>query len=257
MRFCFGCSEIEAVGCGRNEKNSGKKEERLCLLSAEDSNKDDTNRNEYGHVTKRKPGVPFQSVREIGSVYEVIQNRLIAVAEGIGEARKDIERRNLRKALVITRRCAGHPQAELQKKNIENSAECNRTEGTDEKAQALSGISGKERVFWRFGIAFRCDGIQEHKEHQKCGGSDSCLIGAHHKGNAKGGKENPQDGRGCHRCQKSPHCEYSQKERNREGDCHVAEGHLTDDADRAKEQKAGKKVSSGRNEIQQPQNQKK
>lgn len=257
MRFCFGRSKIEAVGCGRKEKNSGKKEERLCLLSAEDSNKDDTNRNEYGNVTKRKPGVPFQSVREIGSVYEVIQNRLIAVAEGIGEARKDVERRNLRKALVITRRCAGHPQAELQKKNIENSAECDRTEGMDEKAQAFPGARGKESRLWRFGIDFRCDGIQEHKEHQKCGGSDSCLIGAHHKGNAEGGKENPQDGRGCHRCQKNPHCEYSQKERNREGDCHVAEGHLTDDADRAKEQKAGKKVSSGRNEIQKLQNQKK
>ena len=133
-------------------------------------------------------------MREIGSVYEVIQNRLIAVAEGIGEARKDIERRNLRKALVITRRCAGHPQAELQKKNIENSAECDRTEGTDEKAQAFPGARGKESRLWRFGTGFRCDGIQEHKEHQKCGGSDSCLIGAHHKGNAEGGEKNTKNG---------------------------------------------------------------
>ena len=257
MRFGFGCSEIEAVGCGRKEENSGKKEKCLCLLSAEDPNKDDANQNEYGHVAKRKPGVPFQSVRQVGSVYEVIQDRPVAVVEGIGKTRKDIERRNLRKALVVARRCAGHPQAELQKKNIENSAECDRTEGADEKAQALPGISRKESRLCRFRTAFRCDGIQEHKEHQKCGGSDSCLIGAHHKGNAEGGKENPQDDRGCHRCQKNPHCEYSQKERNREGDCHIAEGHLADDADGTKKQKAGKKVSSGRNEIQKPQNQKK
>ena len=92
MRFGFGCSEIEAVGCGRNEKNSGKKEECLGLLPAEDPNKDDANQNEYGHVAKRKPGVPFQSVRQVGSVYEVIQDRPVAVVKGIGETCKDIER---------------------------------------------------------------------------------------------------------------------------------------------------------------------